>query len=130
MKTVHLIMLVLVPMAVSLQHVEAISDQNDQVIQNTWMTSVNKQIQLVADVTNKQDTTLPFVYIVQVKDSQDKAVPLTWITGSLQPHQSMSPAQSWIPTKAGVYTAQIFVWESIEGGPAWSEPLEMKIIAT
>src|SRR6185437_9335470 len=130
MKTVHLIMLVLVPMAVSLQHVEAISDQNDQVIQNTWMTSVNKQIQLVADVTNKQDTTLPFVYIVQVKDSQDKAVPLTWITGSLQPHQSMSPAQSWIPTKAGVYTAQIFVWESIEGGPAWSQPLEMKIIAT
>lgn len=123
-------MLVLVPMAVSLQHVEAISDQNDQVIQNTWMTSVNKQIQLVADVTNKQDTTLPFVYIIQVKDSQDKAVSLTWITGSLQPHQSMSPAQSWIPTKAGVYTAQIFVWESIEGGPAWSEPLEMKIIAT
>ena len=130
MKAFHLIMLVLVPMAVSLQHVEAISDQNDQVIQNTWMTSVNKQIQLVADVTNKQDTTLPFVYIIQVKDSQDKAVSLTWITGSLQPHQSMSPAQSWIPTKAGVYTAQIFVWESIEGGPAWSQPLEMKIIAT
>jgi hypothetical protein len=130
MKAFHLIMLVLVPMAVSLQHVEAISDQNDQVMQNTWMTSVNKQIQLVADVTNKQDTTLPFVYIIQVKDSQDKAVSLTWITGSLQPHQSMSPAQSWIPTKAGVYTAQIFVWESIEGGPAWSEPLEMKIIAT
>lgn len=130
MKTFQLILLVMVTMAISLQHVEAISDQNNQVMQNTWKTSVNKQIQLVADVTNKQDTTLPFVYIVQVKDSEDKAVTVTWISGSLQPHQSMSPAQSWIPTKAGVYTAQIFVWESIEGGPAWSQPLEMKIIAT
>lgn len=129
MKTFQLIMLVTVAMAVSLQHAEAISDQNNQVVPDTWKTNVNKQIQLVADVTNKQDTKLPFVYIVQVKDSEDKAVSLTWISGSLQPHQSMSPAQSWIPTKAGVYTAQIFVWESIEGGPAWSEPLEMKIIA-
>ena len=130
MKAFQLIILVMMTMVISLQHVEATSDQNDQVIPNTWMTSVNKQIQLVADVTNKQDTTLPFVYIVQVKNSEDKAVSLTWISGSLQPHQFMSPAQSWIPTKAGVYTAQIFVWESIDSGPAWSQPIEMKIIAT
>lgn len=130
MKTFLLIALVMATMAISLQHVEAISDQNNQVILNTWKTSVNKQIQLVADITNKQDAKIPFVYIIQVKNSEDKTVTLTWISGSLQPYQSMSPAQSWTPTKAGVYTAQIFVWESIEGGPAWSEPVEMKIIAT
>jgi len=130
MKTFLLIMLVTVTMTISLQHVEAISDQDNQAVPNTWKTSVNKQVQLVADVTNKQDTKLPFVYIIQVKDSEDKTVTLTWISGSLQPHQSMSPAQSWTPIKAGAYTAQIFVWESIDGGPAWSKPLEMKIIAT
>ncbi len=115
-------------MIISLPHVNAISE-NNQVTSNTWKTSVNKQIQLVADITNKQDTKLPFVYIIQVKDSEDKAITLTWISGSLQPHQSMSPAQSWTPTKAGVYTAQIFVWQSLDNGVPWSEPLEMKIIA-
>lgn len=130
MKTFLLIVLLTVTMTISLQHAEAISDQDNQAVPNTWKTSVNKQVQLVADVTNKQNTKLPFVYIIQVKDSEDKTVTLTWISGSLQPRQSMSPAQSWTPTKAGAYAAQIFVWESIDGGPAWSEPLEMKIIAT
>jgi hypothetical protein len=104
----------MITMTISLQHVAAISEQNNFIPSNdVWKTSVGKQIQLVADITNKQDIKQPFVYLVQVQDNEGKVVLLTWISGSLQPHQSLSPEQSSIPTKPGVYTAQIFDWYTL-----------------
>jgi|SRR6185312_15101168 len=120
---------VMVPMIVSLQQAYAISENNIGT-SNIWKTSVNKQIQLVADVTNNQSVKQPFVYIVQVLDGEGKSVMVTWIQGILQPHQSMSPSQSWIPEKPGVYTAQIFNWPCLDLCGALSYPLEMKIIVT
>lgn len=106
------------------------AEQNSGSADDVWQTNVNKQIQIVADVTNNQDVKQPFVYIVQVLDNDGKVVMLNWITGTLQPHQSMSPAQSWVPTASGVYTAQIFDWPCLDLCGALSTPLEMKIIVT
>ncbi|NHI02587.1 hypothetical protein DYY67_0626 [Candidatus Nitrosotalea sp. TS] len=95
-----------------------------------WNTNVNKQIQLVADITNNQDVKQPFAYIVQVLGSDGKVVMLNWMTGTLQPHQSMSPAQSWTPTRHGTYTAQIFDWPCLVACGTLSEPLTMNIVVT
>ncbi|HEX5457647.1 MAG TPA: hypothetical protein VFX64_04595 [Candidatus Nitrosotalea sp.] len=97
---------------------------------NTWNIATNRQVQLVADVTNNQNIKQTFVYIVQILDSDDKSVMITWIQGVLQPHQSMSPSQSWIPTKPGTYTAQMFDWPCLDNCGTLSIPLEMKIIVT
>ena len=86
---------------------------------------VDEQIMIMADVSNNQDTQQNFAYITQVKNDEDVVISLSWLTGSLSPRQSFSPAQSWIPTEPGTYHIQVYVWESIDHPSALSPPLSM-----
>jgi hypothetical protein len=92
-----------------------------------WNTKVGKQVQITTDVTNGQDRTQPFAYIVQIQNQDGVVYSLSWITGTLDAGQSLSPSQSWMPTTPGTYTAQIFVWASVSNPDALSPPLVMKI---
>lgn len=114
---------------ISMQSVFASTQENNS-LNDTWYAKTNQQVQLVADVTNNQNVKQPFVYIIQVLDDKGKSVMATWIQGMLQSHQTMSPSQSWTPTKPGTYTAQIFDWQCLDNCYALSIPLEMKIIVT
>lgn len=86
-----------------------------------------KQIQIAADLQNNQDFEQDFAYIVQIQNENGVTVSLAWLTGTLQPAQSFSPAISWIPNEAGQYEATIFVWESITNPSALSHTLTMAI---
>lgn len=88
---------------------------------------VGNQIMITADVTNSLNTQQPFVYITQVKNSDNTVVSLSWLTGSLSPHQSFSPAQSWTSTEIGMYQIEVYVWKSIDNPEALSSPLLMKV---
>ena len=88
---------------------------------------VDEQIMIMADISNNQDTPQIFAYITQVRNSDDVVISLSWLTGSLSPRQSFSPAQSWIPTEPGTYHIQVYVWESIDNPSALSPPLSMII---
>jgi hypothetical protein len=96
----------------------------------TWETKVNKQVQITSDVTNNQDKTQSFAYLVQIQNHDEVVVSLSWLTGSLDPGQSLNPSQSWTPTSPGNYTAQIFVWNSLNNPDALSVPLNMMITVT
>jgi hypothetical protein len=93
-----------------------------------WHTKVGKQVQITTDVTNGQDKAQPFAYIVQIQNQDGVVYSLSWITGILEVGQSLSPSQSWMPTTPGTYTAQVFVWASVNNPDALSPPLTMKII--
>lgn len=93
----------------------------------TKSVEVGKQVQIAADLKNNQDFEQEFAYIVQIQDENGVTVSLAWLTGSLEPAQSFSPAISWIPAKAGKYEATIFVWESINNPSALSSTLLLKI---
>ena len=93
-----------------------------------WNTKVGKQVQITTDVTNGQDRSQSFAYIVQIQNQDGIVYSLSWITGTLDAGQSLSPSQSWMPTTPGTYTAQIFVWASVDNPDALSPPLSMKII--
>jgi hypothetical protein len=95
-----------------------------------WESKVNKQVQIASDITNNQDRTQPFAYLVQIQNQDGVVVSLSWLTGSLDPGQSLNPSQSWIPTLPGTYNAQIFVWAGINNPDALSVPLIMKITVT
>ncbi|TLX65856.1 MAG: hypothetical protein E6L02_07090 [Thaumarchaeota archaeon] len=95
-----------------------------------WDTKVNKQVQITSDITNNQDRSQPFAYLVQIQSQDGVVVSLSWLTGSLDPGQSLNPSQSWIPTLPGNYNAQIFVWAGINNPDALSVPLTMKITVT
>ena len=99
----------------------------DQVIEHL---NVNQQVQITADVTNNQETTQDFIFIVQIKNNENVIISLGWITGSLNSKQSLSPALSWTPDHSGSYLAEIFVWESLTNQDALSESLSISIITS
>ena len=89
--------------------------------------SVDQQVQLMADLMNGQDRNQAFAYLVQVQDANGVVVSLAWITGTLTPGQTFSPAGSWTPDMAGTYTATAFVWESLDNPTALSPPVSTTI---
>ena len=73
--------------------------------------NVDQQIQIAADITNNQEKSQKFNYLVQVKDSENTVVKVAWFSGELNPHQKWNTSVFWVPQNAGEYTAEIFVWE-------------------
>ncbi|HEY4681231.1 MAG: hypothetical protein EPO37_06765 [Nitrosarchaeum sp.] len=78
--------------------------------------NVNQQVQISADIKNNQEKSQKFVYVVQIKNHDGIVVSLGWISGSLNPGQTFSPALSWTPKISDAYTAEIFVWDVSEEG--------------
>jgi len=73
-----------------------------------------QQVIIQSEVLNSQSKKQPFVYIVQVKDSNDLTVSLSWIAAELPANDSLKVTQSWLPLTSGGYRVEIFVWESID----------------
>ena len=103
-----------------IENVQLVSQNEDNVI-------VDKQVMVVADLSNGQDRSQNFAYIVQIRDQNNLVISLSWLTGSLTPGQTFSPALSWTPTVSGMYTIEIFVWESIKNPDALSAPLLLSV---
>ena len=89
--------------------------------------NVDQQFQISADITNNQEKSQKFFYLVQIKDKTGFVVSLVWFSGELNPHQKFSPSVSWLPEKSGVFTAEIFVWESLINHNALSEYITLQI---
>ncbi len=75
--------------------------------------NVDQQFQISADITNNQEKSQNFVYLVQIKDKTGFVVSFGWISGQLTPDQKLSPSLSWSPDKSGEFTAEIYVWEGL-----------------
>jgi hypothetical protein len=99
----------------------------NQVSQNVI---VNQLVQVTADVTNNQDISQDFVYIVQIKDEFGVIQYLAWISGSLEPNQSFSAARSWAPDVSGKFVAEIFVWESFSNPEPLSNSISLSMTAS
>ncbi len=92
--------------------------------------NINQNVQIAADIVNNQDVAQPFVYIVQVKNSNNVILAISWISGSLEPKQSFSPALSWTPQTTDTYKAEIFVWKSIADPEALARQSTINIISS
>ena len=89
--------------------------------------NVNQQIQISADITNNQEKSQNFVYIVQIKNKIGVVISLGWISGQLTPDQKLSPSLSWTADKSGEFTAEIFVWEGLINQGALAEYTSLHI---
>ena len=92
--------------------------------------NVNQQVQVAADIANGQDKEQPFVYILQIKNSEGHVVSVSTIAGELQPVQSFNAALSWRPNTPGTYVAEIFVWESLVNADALTKPISIEIVVS
>ena len=134
MITLNSYLLTLLPIFLLLNNAVFAAVYDDTTIQNAQLVSqdedkvtVDKQVMIMADLSSGQDRDQKFAYIVQIRDENGVVISLSWITGSLTPGQSFSPALSWTPISAGTYTIQIFVWESVNNPDALSVPLLLSV---
>jgi hypothetical protein len=116
---------------VEIKNPRLVNSFDEQISQNV---NVNQQVQISADVVNKQDIGQDFVYIVQILDSNGINHKITWFSGvdplgvgALKPHQSLSAAISWTPNRPGSYVANMYVWDSIKDANALAVPISYKI---
>jgi len=89
--------------------------------------NVDQQIQISADITNNQEKSQNFVYLVQIKDKSNFVVSLGWFSGELNPHQKWNTSVFWIPDNAGEFTAEIFLWEALINHKALTEYITLQI---
>ena len=89
--------------------------------------TVDQQVQVSADLINGQDREQPFAYLVQIQDNDGITTSLAWLSGSLSPLQSFTPAISWSPENVGTYTVTAFVWESVDTPNALSPPITITV---
>jgi len=134
MITLNSYLLTLLPIFLLLNNAVFAAVYDDTTIQNAQLVSqdedkvtVDKQVMIMADLSNGQDRDQKFAYIIQIRDENGVVTSLSWITGSLTPGQTFSPALSWTPISAGTYTIQIFVWESVNNPDALSVPLLLSV---
>jgi hypothetical protein len=93
----------------------------------TGNVNVSQQVQISADITNHQEKSQNFIYLVQIKNELGIVVSLGWISGQLTPDQKLSPSLSWSPKDSGKFTAEIFVWTGFEDHSALSNNVELQI---
>jgi len=88
---------------------------------------VDQQFQISADITNNQEKSQNFVYLVQIKNKTGFVVSFGWISGQLTPDQKLSPSLSWSSEKSGEFTAEIYVWEGLINHKALTEYTMLQI---
>lgn len=87
----------------------------------------NQQVQIVGSIANDKDFSQKFVYVFQVKNSENYIESISWIQGEISPKQNLNVSQSWNPEKSGNYEIETFVWTSLSNPNALSSPITTKI---
>jgi len=100
--------------------IEVVETESD----STSGAEVAKETVVQSEIKNANEQPQEFTYIMLIKDSGGITVSLSWAKGMLDPNQSLTMEQSWIPEIPGEYTAEIFVWESFDN----PVPLSGKIV--
>ena len=90
--------------------------------------NVDQQIQIASDITNLQEKSQTFYYLVQIKNSEDIVVKVDWFSGKLNPYQKWNTSIFWVPQDSGEFTAEIFLWEGFPfNHKALAESINMQI---
>jgi len=75
----------------------------------------NQILQVAADITNPHDYKNNFVYMVEITNEDNISVqPAKWISGTLDPNQTLNVSLSWIPEETGRFNAAVFVGTGID----------------
>lgn len=90
---------------------------------------VDDQVLVQSEITNNQDIKQPFVYVVQVKNSNGIIVSFSFARSELRANDTLKVAQSWIPDSPGKYEVEIFVWDSIEGQKVLAPTRQISVTA-
>ncbi|MBI1828166.1 MAG: peptidase [Thaumarchaeota archaeon] len=71
--------------------------------------TVGTNLNFITEISNNNQITQGYSYIVQVKDANDKVVHINLVDGRIDPVSKKTAEISWTPESAGKYTVEIFV---------------------
>jgi hypothetical protein len=74
---------------------------------------VGENVAISTTLVNDEQEPQSFMLMVQILDEEGVAKAMLLTLGSLQPEESIERSASWLPDRAGSYTAEIFVWSSL-----------------
>ena len=75
----------------------------------------NQILQISGDITNPTASQKDFVYTVDIIDNNNNMVqPTKWITGSLDPDQTLNVSLSWIPEELGEFNAKVSLGSDVD----------------
>ena len=89
--------------------------------------NVGKPVGFSSVLTNHAKSEQKFTYLVQILNKDGGTDYLEGLSASLLPNQSFTASQSWIPSEAGAYTVQVFVWESLSSSIPLTQVIQTQI---
>jgi hypothetical protein len=75
---------------------------------------VGQKINFITEISNNDQKSQHYSYIIQVKDENNRIVDLRWVDGTIIPTKKKTAEILWEPEISGKYTVEIFVWDGIE----------------
>jgi hypothetical protein len=82
---------------------------------------------LQSEVSNTGPRDQPFLYIVQIKDSEGRVIFLNFVQGVMPAGESVPLGIQWVPEKFGTYIVEVFTWESWDKPTPLSPEAELKV---
>jgi hypothetical protein len=76
-----------------------------------------QQVALSTEIENNRARALPFVAIMEVRDSEDRTIYLQWQAGTLNPDAVTGIGLFWTPEAAGEYEVRVLVLDRIVDSP-------------
>ncbi len=92
------------------------------------LAKVGDRVGIKFQMVNSQTKEQPYVAIVQIKNSDDRALQLSWLFGVMDPNDKVDIVQSWVPEDTGTYKAEVFSWSSIDNPDPLGPVRELTII--
>lgn len=85
---------------------------------------VGQKLNFVTEISNKDQQSQSYSYIIQVRDENNSIVELRWINGKVDPSKTNTVTIPWEPILPGDYTVEIFVWDGIDSATPLAEKTE------
>ena len=85
---------------------------------------VGQKLNFVTEISNKDQQSQSYSYIIQVRDENNSIVDLRWISGKVDPTKTNTVTIPWEPILLGDYTVEIFVWDGIDSATPLAKKTE------
>lgn|SRR5574341_245498 len=92
------------------------------------LAKVGDRVGIKFQVVNSQTKEQIYAAIVQIKNSDDRTVQLSWLVGIMEPQDKVDIVQSWVPEARGIYKAEVFSWSTIDNPSPLGPVREMSIV--
>ena len=89
--------------------------------------TVGQKLNFVTEISNNDQQSQSYSYIIQVRDQNNSIVDLRWVNGKVDPAKKNIATILWEPILPGNYTVEIFVWDGIDSATPLTKKTEYAI---